>query len=160
MSKRNKQFTPRNKNVAKPQPVPMKDVRQASIEEFMQVAERLHYCIGRLQASYVLFSIANVYVEEITELMLKYGIYLPHIKRNAQAIAKAFDLFKNEMNKLFQERGDKKEFSEFIAEFQSDIEKMLHLDVDEENLRKAEMPKLSRSWTTTKTSWEHISSLR
>ena len=133
------QYNRQTARQAKPQAVKMKDVRAMAIEEFMQVPERLHYYIGRLQASYVLFSIGNMYAEEINEQFLKHDIFLPFIKDKAVKLAKALDSYKCEMDKLFKERGDKKEFSEFIAEFQSDIEKMLHLDVDEENLRKAEI---------------------
>ena len=109
-----KQYTPHNKNTAKPQRVSQAEARKAIIDEIAEDKDRVALINAKLASA--LMSIATLYVDEMADILHQHGGYLPFIENRIRMMNGNFDGLKNEVSKLFATKEDKRRLMEDIAE--------------------------------------------
>lgn len=118
------QYTRQTARQAKPQRVTQAQLRKAIVAEIAEDKDRVALINSKLACAYVLMSIAVMYVEEMADILHKYGCYLPFIENRMRMINGNFDGLKNEVSKLFVQGDDgKRRLMEDTAELQEMLDK-------------------------------------
>lgn len=126
-----KQYTPHNKNTAKPQRVTQAQVRQAIIDEIAEDKDRVALINAKLASAYALMSIATLYVDEFAEILHRYGAYIPFVEDRIRMMNGNFDGLRNEVNKLFVDDNSKRKLMEDINELREMLDKYFGFVEDE-----------------------------
>lgn len=118
------QFIRQTAHQAKPQRVTQSQLRKAIVAEIAEDKDRVALINSKLACAYVLMSIAVMYVDEMADILHKYGCYLPFIENRMRMINGNFDGLKNEVSKLFVQGDDgKRRLMEDTAELQEMLDK-------------------------------------
>ena len=73
------QYNRQTARQAKPQRVTQAQVRKAIVAEIAEDKDRVALINAKLASAYALMSIATLYVDEMVEILHRYGAYLPFI---------------------------------------------------------------------------------
>lgn len=76
-------------------------------------------------------SIATLYVDEMTEILHRYGAYIPFIENRIRMMNGNFDGLRNEVNKLFVDDDSKRRLMEDINELREMLDKYFGFVDDE-----------------------------
>ena len=123
MSKRNKQYTPHNKNVQRPQRISQAESRKALVAEIASDPKRVHLINSKLASAYSLSSIAVMYVEEASEILHQFGCYLPFVENRIKMINGHLDGLVFELKKLFATKEDVRDHSIDTMELNAMLDK-------------------------------------
>lgn len=116
---------------AKPQRVTQAQVRKEMIAEIAEDKDRVALINAKLTSAYALMSIATMYVDEMADILLQFGGYIPFIKNRVRMMNGNFDGLRNEVNKLFVDADGKRRLMEDIAELREMLDKYFGFEEDE-----------------------------
>ena len=131
MSKRNKQYTPHNKNEQRPQRISQAETRKAIVAEIASNPNRVNMINSKIASAYSLMSIATLYVDEMAEILHRYGAYIPFVEDRIRMMNGNFDGLRNEVNKLFVDDNGKRRLMEDINELREMLDKYFGFEEDE-----------------------------
>lgn len=117
------QYNRQTARQAKPQRVTQAQVRKAIVAEIASDKDRVALINSKLTTAYMLMSIATLYVDEMVEILHRYGAYLPFIENRIRMMNGNFDGLKNEINKLFTANENKRALAEDINELREMLDK-------------------------------------
>ena len=123
MSKRNKQYTPHNKNEQRPQRVSQAETRKAIVAEIASDPNRVNMINSKIASAYSLMSIATLYVDEAMDILHQFGCFLPFVENRTKMMNGHFDGLKIELSKLFRTKEDKLNLAEDINELREMLDK-------------------------------------
>ena len=126
-----KQYTPHNKNTAKPQRVTQAQIRKAIIDEIAEDKDRVALINAKLASAYALMSIATMYVDEMADILHQFGGYIPFVENRIRMMNGNFDGLRNEVNKLFLDEDGKRRLMEDINELREMLDKFFGFEEDE-----------------------------
>ena len=115
----------------KPQRVTQAQVRKAMIDEIAEDKDRVAFINAKLTSAYALMSIATLYVDEVAEILHRYGAYLPFIENRIRMMNGNFDGLRNEVNKLFIDDDGKRRLMEDINELREMLDKFFGFEEDD-----------------------------
>lgn len=125
------QYNRQTARQAKPQRVTQAQVRKAIIDEIAEDKDRVALINAKLASAYALMSIATLYVDEMVEILHRYGAYLPFIENRIRMMNGNFDGLRNEVNKLFVDDDGKRRLMEDINELREMLDKYFGFEEDE-----------------------------
>jgi hypothetical protein len=103
------------------------------VAEIAEDKDRVALINAKLASAYALMSIATLYVDEMAEILHRYGAYLPFIENRIRMMNGNFDGLKNEVCKLFAEEEGKRRLMEDINELREMLDKFFGFEEDETN---------------------------
>lgn len=127
------QYTRQTARQAKPQRVTQAQVRKAIVAEIAEDKDRVALINAKLASAYALMSIATLYVDEMAEILHRYGAYIPFIEARIRMMNGNFDGLRNEVNKLFIDDDGKRRLMEDINELREMLDKYFGFEEDETN---------------------------
>lgn len=125
------QYNRQTARQAKPQRVTQAQVRKEMIAEIAKDKDRVALINAKLTSAYALMSIATMYVDEMADILLQFGGYIPFIKNRVRMMNGNFDGLRNEVNKLFVDADGKRRLMEDIAELREMLDKYFGFEEDE-----------------------------
>lgn len=125
------QYTRQTARHAKPQRVTQAQVRKEMIAEIAKDKDRVALINAKLASAYALMSIATLYVDEMVEILHRYGAYIPFVEDRIRMMNGNFDGLRNEVNKLFVDADGKRRLMEDIAELREMLDKYFGFEDDE-----------------------------
>lgn len=125
------QYTRQTARQAKPQRVTQAQVRKVIVAEIAEDKDRVTLINAKLASAYALMSIATLYVDEMTEILHRYGAYIPFIENRIRMMNGNFDGLRNEVNKLFVDDDSKRKLMEDINELREMLDKYFGFVEDE-----------------------------
>lgn len=126
------QYTRQTARQAKPQRVTQAQVRKAIVAEIAEDKDRVALINAKLASAYALMSIATLYVDEMAEILHRYGAYIPFVEDRIRMMNGNFDGLKNEINKLFAESDGKRRLMEDINELREMLDRFFGFEEDDE----------------------------
>jgi hypothetical protein len=126
------QYTRQTARQAKPQRVTQAQVRKAIVAEIAEDKDRVALINAKLASAYALMSIATLYVDEMAEILHRYGAYIPFVEDRIRMMNGNFDGLRNEVNKLFIDDDGKRRLMEDINELREILDKFFGFDEDDE----------------------------
>ena len=99
--------------------------------EIAEDKDRVALINAKLASAYALMSIATLYVDEMVEILHRYGAYLPFIENRIRMMNGNFDGLRNEVNKLFVDDDGKRRLMEDINELREMLDKYFGFEDDE-----------------------------
>lgn len=125
------QYNRQTARQAKPQRVTQAQVRKEMIAEIAKDKDRVALINAKLTSAYALMSIATMYVDEMADILLQFGGYIPFIKNRVRMMNGNFDGLRNEVNKLFVDADGKRRLMEDIAELREMLDKYFGFEDNE-----------------------------
>lgn len=125
------QYTRQTARQAKPQRVTQAQIRKAIVAEIAEDKDRVALINAKLASAYALMSIATLYVDDMVEILHRYGAYLPFIENRIRMMNGNFDGLRNEVNKLFVDDDGKRRLMEDINELREMLDKYFGFEEDE-----------------------------
>jgi hypothetical protein len=125
------QYTRQTARQAKPQRVTQAQVRKAIVAEIAEDKDRVALINAKLASAYALMSIATLYVDEMAEILHRYGAYIPFVEDRIRMMNGNFDGLRNEVNKLFIDEEGKRRLMEDINELREMLDKYFGFVEDE-----------------------------
>jgi hypothetical protein len=125
------QYTRQTARQAKPQRVTQAQVRKAIVAEIAEDKDRVALINAKLASAYALMSIATLYVDEMAEILHRYGAYIPFVEDRIRMMNGNFDGLRNEVNKLFIDDDGKRRLMEDINELREMLDKHFGFEEDE-----------------------------
>jgi hypothetical protein len=126
------QYTRQTARQAKPQRVTQAQVRKAIVAEIAEDKDRVALINAKLASAYALMSIATLYVDEMAEILHRYGAYIPFVEDRIRMMNGNFDGLRNEVNKLFIDDDGKRRLMEDINELREMLDKFFGFEEDDE----------------------------
>lgn len=126
------QYTRQTARQAKPQRVTQAQIRKAIIDEIAEDKDRVALINAKLASAYALMSIATLYVDEMAEILHRYGAYIPFVEDRIRMMNGNFDGLRNEVNKLFIDDDGKRRLMEDINELREMLDKFFGFEEDDE----------------------------
>jgi hypothetical protein len=125
------QYNRQTARQAKPQRVTQAQVRKAIVAEIAEDKDRVALINAKLASAYALMSIATLYVDEMAEILHRYGAYIPFVEDRIRMMNGNFDGLRNEVNKLFIDDEGKRRLMEDINELREMLDKYFGFEDDE-----------------------------
>ena len=126
------QYNRQTARQAKPQRVTQAQIRKAIIDEIAEDKDKVALINAKLASAYALMSIATLYVDEMADVLHRYGAYLPFIETRIRMMNGNFDGLKNEVRKLFADDDGKRRLMEDINELREMLDKYFGFENDDE----------------------------
>lgn len=126
------QYTRQTARQAKPQRVTQAQVRKAIVAEIAEDKDRVALINAKLASAYALMSIATLYVDEMADILHRYGAYIPFVEDRIRMMNGNFDGLRNEVNKLFIDDDGKRRLMEDINELREMLDKFFGFEEDDE----------------------------